>query len=63
VELDEPVDGFGAAVAHTVGVEVAEELAALSAQRRAEAGHLCDRAGGEGCDDPFRDGPAWVSWW
>lgn len=53
MELDEAVDGLGAAVTGTVGVEVAEELAAPPPQRRAETGDLRDRAGVQGGDDPL----------
>jgi hypothetical protein len=45
VELDEPVHGFGAAVARAVGVEVAEEGLAPLLERAAEAGDLGDRTG------------------
>jgi hypothetical protein len=44
VELYEAVDGFGAAVAGAVGVEVAEELGAPLLQGAAQAGDLGDRA-------------------
>lgn len=57
VELDEAVDRFGSAVARTVGVEVAEELAAPLTQRLAEACDLGDGAGGERGDDLRRDRP------
>jgi hypothetical protein len=58
VELDEAVDGLGAAVACAAGVEVAEELAAPLPQRPSQAGDLGDRARGERREDLLGDGPA-----
>ena len=45
VEFDEAVDGFGAAVAGAVGVEVGQERAAPAAQGLAQAGDLGNWAG------------------
>ena len=56
VEFDEAVDGFGAAVAGAVGVEVSEEFLAPLFEGAAEAGDLGDGAGVEGRDDAFGDG-------
>ena len=56
VEFDEAVDGFGAAVAGVVGVEVSEEFLAPLFGGAAEAGDLGDGAGVEGRDDAFGDG-------
>lgn len=43
MELDEAVDGFGAAVAGSFGVEVGQERCAPLLERSAEAGDLGDR--------------------
>jgi len=51
VELDEAVDGFGAAVAGAVGVEVAQERRAPLLQGAAEAGDFGDRAGWQARQD------------
>ena len=51
VELDEALDGFGAAVGGTVGVAVAEGRCAPLAQRLPEAGDLGDRLGRQGGED------------
>lgn len=56
VEFDEAVDGFGAAVAGAVGVEVSEEFLAPLFEGAAEAGDFGDGAGVEGRDDAFGDG-------
>lgn len=47
VEFDEAVDGFGAAVARAVGVEVSEEFLAPLFEGATEAGDLGDGAGVE----------------
>ena len=47
VESDEAVNGFGAAVARAVGVEVSEEFLAPLFEGAAEAGDLGDGAGVE----------------
>ena len=55
MKFDEPVDGFGAAVARAVGVEVAEELGAPLLQGAAQAGDLGDRARRERGEDLLSD--------
>src|SRR5699024_9521252 len=49
-ELDEPVDGLGAAVARAVGVEVGQERCPPAAQSLPEPGDLWDRAGRQRSD-------------
>ena len=51
MELDEPVDCLGAAVAGAVGVEVGQERVLPLSQGSAEAGDLGDGAGREAVDD------------
>ena len=51
VELDEPVDCLGAAVAGAVGVEVGQERVLPLSQGSAEAVDLGDGAGREAVDD------------
>ena len=58
VELDEPADGLGAAVARAGGVEVAEELTTAPSQVLCRGGDLRDRAGGERRDDLLRNSAA-----
>jgi hypothetical protein len=58
VELDEAVDGFGAAVDGAAFVEVSEELAAPLLQGASEAGDLGDGADEEGGEDLLGDRPA-----
>jgi hypothetical protein len=58
VEFDEAVDGFGAAVAGAVGVEVGQERALPAAQGLAEPGDLGDRAGRERAYDLLGGGAA-----
>jgi len=48
VELDDAVDGFGAAVAGAIGGEVAEVGVFPLAQGASESGYLGDRAGDAG---------------
>ena len=55
MELDQSVDGFGAAGVGAAGVEVAEELAAPLSQGPSEAGDFGDRAAGERVEDLDRD--------
>jgi hypothetical protein len=55
VELDDAVDGFGAAVAGASGGEVGQELFAPGTQCSAEAGDLGDRAGVERFQHGQRD--------
>lgn len=55
VEFDEPVHGFGAAVAGAACVEVAQELGAPGREGLAEAGDLGDRARVERGDDLLGD--------
>ena len=55
MQLDDPVDRFGAAVGGPVGGEVAQELLTPAAQGPAQAGDLGDRAGVERLKDPFGD--------
>lgn len=50
-ELDEPVDGLGAAVAGTVGVEVRQERCPPPAQRLSQPRDLRDRAGRQRVDE------------
>jgi len=47
VELDDPVDGLGAAVVRASGGEVGQELLGPGPQRPTEAGDLGDWAGVE----------------
>ena len=65
VELNEAVDGFGAAVGGAGGVEVGQELAAPLLEGPAEAGDLRDRAGRKAVDDLGREPPlaAGSGWW
>ena len=58
MELDESVDGLGAAVGGAAGVEVAQERGASLPQRLAEPGDLGDWAGVKRVQDPFCDGAA-----
>ena len=58
VELDEPVDGFGAAVGGVGGVEVGKELAAPLLEGASDAGDLGDRARCEGGHDLLGQAPA-----
>ena len=57
MELDEAVDGLGAAVARAGGGEVPEEGFAPLLQGPPEAGKLGDRARGERGEDLLDDGP------
>ena len=57
VEFDEAIDGFGAAVVRSAGVEVAEEFAAPLLQGPSQAGHIGDRARSERGEDLLREGP------
>src|SRR4051794_25377306 len=64
VELDQSVDRFGAAVARTVGVEVAEERLPPLLQGAPEPCDLRDRTGRLVSTVSARRRPAaWVSWW
>jgi hypothetical protein len=49
--LDDAVDGFGAAVGHTAGGEVGQDLLAPLPQRAAESGDFVDRAGVQGLEE------------
>ena len=53
--LDQSVDGFGAAVAGAVGVEVGEQGLSPPLQGAAEVGQLRDWAGRQGVDEPLGD--------
>jgi len=55
VQLDEPVDGLGAAVAGAVGVEVGQECRGPLLQGAAEAGDLGDRTGRQRRDELLGD--------
>jgi hypothetical protein len=60
--LNDQVDGFGAAVGDTFGVEVGQHLRLPGLGGAAEAGDLGDRAGGEGVDHLLgdRSAAAWA---
>ena len=64
MELDQSVDGFGAAVVGAAGVEVAEELSAPLSQGPSEAGDFGDRAAGEVSRTwiEIRRPAAWLVW-
>jgi hypothetical protein len=53
--FDDQVDGFGATVGDSVGVEVGQHLGLPGLQRSAEPGDLGDRTGGEAGDHLLRD--------
>ncbi len=55
MELDEAVDGLGAAVVRAAGVEVAEEFSAPLLEGPTEAGDLRDRARNVRGQHPFGD--------
>lgn len=53
MELDEPVDGLGATVGGSAGVEVGQERVLPLSEGAAEPGDFGDGAGGEVADDLF----------
>ena len=64
-ELDEAVDGFGAAVARPVGVEVGQQRCPPAAQSLPEPGDLRDRAGRQPLDQLLSQSQALSKggWW